>query len=68
MCAEIYVRGASVVFTRDGTDPTATLGIQADIGDIIVLNSREELETFEVIRQGATDATLDVEFFTDLSG
>ena len=68
MCAEIYVRGASVVFTRDGTDPTATQGIQADIGDIIVLNSREELESFKVIRQGATDATLDVEFFTDLSG
>ena len=68
MVAEIYVRGASVVFTRDGTDPTATQGIQADIGDIIVLNSREELETFEVIRQGATDATLDAEYFTDLSG
>ena len=68
MCAEIYVRGASVVFTRNGTDPTATAGFQADIGDIIVLNSREDLETVEFIRQGATDATMDVEYFTDLSG
>ena len=67
MVAEIYVRTASVVFTRDGTDPTATQGIQADSGDIIVLNSRDELDRFEVIAVGTT-ATLDVEYFTDLSG
>ena len=66
-CAEIYVRTNAVVFTRDGTDPTATKGIQADAGDIILLNSRNELDKFEVIRQSA-DATLDVEFFTDVSG
>ena len=68
MCAEIYVRTASIVFTRDGTDPTATQGIQADVGDIILLNSREELENFEAIRQGGTSATIDVEYFTDISG
>ena len=68
MCAEIYVRTASVVFTRDGTDPTATQGIQANSGDIIMLNSREELENFEVIRQGGTNASLDVEYFNELSG
>ena len=67
MVAEIYVRTASVVFTRDGTDPTATQGIQADSGDIIVLNSRDELDRFEVIAVSTT-ATLDVEYFTDLSG
>ena len=67
MCAEIYVRTASVVFTRDGTDPTSTKGVQADPGDIILLNSRDELDRFEVIRQGA-DATLDIEYWTDISG
>jgi hypothetical protein len=65
--AEIYVRTNSVSFTRDGTDPTATQGIQADPTDIILLNSRAELEDFEVIRVDA-DATLDIEYFTDLSG
>ena len=65
--AEIYVRTAAVVFTRDGTDPTATKGIQANVGDIIVLNSRAELDKFEVIRQ-SVDATIDVEYFTDVSG
>ena len=68
MCAEIYVRTASIVFTRDGTDPTATQGIQADVGDIILLNSREELDNFEAIRQGGQSATIDVEYFTDISG
>lgn len=67
MCAEIYVRTASVVFTRSTTDPTSTLGFQADVGDIIMLNSRAELDRFEVIRESA-DATLDVEYFSDISG
>jgi hypothetical protein len=67
MVAEIFVRGASVVFTRDGTDPTSTKGTQASVGDDIPLNSRHELDSFKVIRESA-DATLDVEYFTDLSG
>ena len=68
MVAEIYVRTASVVFTRDGTTPTSTLGIQADPGDIILLNSRDELDKFQAIRQASTNAALDVEYFTDISG
>ena len=68
MCAEIYVRTASIVFARGGTDPTATLGFQADPGDIIMLNSRAELDRFEAIRQGTVSATIDVEYFSDISG
>ncbi|MCB7129290.1 MAG: hypothetical protein J3T61_07120 [Candidatus Brocadiales bacterium] len=65
--AELYVRTNSMVFTRDGTDPTATKGIQADVGDIIVLNSRDELDRFKIIRESA-NGTTDVEYFTDVSG
>ena len=65
---EIYVRTASIVFTRDGTDPTATQGFQADASDIIMLNSRNELEKFEAIRQGGVSATGDVEYFTKVAG
>lgn len=65
--AQIYVRTASVVFTRDGTNPTSTKGIQADATDIILLNSRDELDKFKVIR-ASVDATLDVEYFTELAG
>lgn len=65
MCAEGYVRTASVVFTRDGTTPTATKGVQADAGDTIMLNSRDELDKFKGIAVSAT-ATVDFEYFTDL--
>ena len=67
MVAEIYVRTASVVFTRDSTAPTATKGVQANAGDLIVLNSRDELDNFKVIAVSSS-ATLDVEYFTDVSG
>lgn len=67
MCAEIFVRTSPVVFTRDGTAPTATKGFQANEEAQIKLNSRDELDKFKVIRQSA-DATLDVEYFTDVSG
>ena len=67
MCAEIVVRTSGVVFTRDSTPPTATKGIPAYADDIILLDSRNELIEFRVIRQSA-DATVDVEYFTALSG
>lgn len=65
--AQIYVRTASVVFLRDGTIPTATKGFQADPTDIILLNSRSELDDFKVIAVSAS-ATVDVEYLTDVSG
>ena len=67
--AEIYVRTASVVFVRSpGDPPTATRGIQADAGDIILLSSQSEVQNFRAIRQGGTDATLDVEYFSKPTG
>ena len=70
MAGEIYVRtgSGSIVFKRDAGTPTATEGFQADPGDIIVLNSRAELDNFRAVRQGGTDGTVDVEYFTDISG
>lgn len=62
---EMYVRTASIVFTRGTTDPSATAGLQADPGDIILLKTRAELDRFEAIRQGGTSATVDVEYFAD---
>lgn len=76
MCAWVYVRATNnsgtatgpVSYTTDGTDPTANTGVVANPGDIILLNSREELENFKVIEATATDAEIGVEYFTDLSG
>jgi hypothetical protein len=65
--AELFVRTAPVTFTRDGTNPTATLGFEASAGDVIRLNSRDEVDRFKTIAVSTT-ATLDVEYFTDVSG
>jgi len=63
----IYVRSNPVVFTTDGaTDPTATKGFQANSGAEISLNSKDELTKARFIRQ-SSDATMDVEYFTDVS-
>lgn len=66
--AEIYVRTASIVYKTDAGTPTATEGKQANPDDIIVLNSRAELDNFRAVRQGGANATVDVEYFTDISG
>ena len=66
--AEGYVRTASVVITKDGTTPTATLGLQADPGDVIFLRSRDEIVGYTALRQAATTATVDWEFYSGRLG
>ena len=61
--AEIYVRDKSVVFSRNGNDPTATRGMQANVGDIIVIDSHLQLVMLRFIRQGASNGALDVEYY-----
>lgn len=68
MAAEIFVRTAPINFTREGTDPTSSKGFTAYPDDIIMINSRGELDKFECIRATGTDATVDVEYFLDISG
>lgn len=59
---EAYVRTASITLTRGVVSPTASQGVQANEGDIIVLDSRAKLLALKLIRV-ATDATIDVEYF-----
>ena len=66
--AEIYVRTAAIVFTRDGTAPGASKGFQANAADIIMLNSEAECTSFKCIRATGDDAALDIEYFRDVSG
>ena len=66
--AEIYVETAAIRFTRDGTAPTTTIGFVAYPGDIIPLNSRDECEKWLGIEDTTTDASIDVEYYSDVSG
>ena len=66
--ASIFVRGSEgVTFTTDGaTDPTATKGTTAVANSEISLNSKDEITKARFIRASG-DATMDVEYFTDVS-
>ena len=66
--AEGFVRSASVVETRDGTTPTATLGKEWNLRDIIICRSRDEINSISLIRLAGTSATINWEFFTEPPG
>jgi hypothetical protein len=44
------------------------VGFVAYPGDIITLNSRKELINMKMIEDTTTDASVEVEYFTDVSG
>ena len=61
--AEIQVQTEPINFVKDGTTATALLGFVAAANDIIYLNSLQEIQRFSAIRNGASDATLEVLYF-----
>jgi len=61
--AEGHVRLASLSETREGTDPTATLGTEWDVEEMIYLRSRYEIVNFKAIEKTSTNASIDWTFF-----
>jgi hypothetical protein len=61
--AEGHVRLASLSETREGTDPTATLGTEWDVEDLIILRSRYEIVNFKAVEKTSTNASIDWTFY-----
>ncbi|KKK67097.1 hypothetical protein LCGC14_2957480 [marine sediment metagenome] len=59
--ATARVEGAQVRYRTDGTDPTASVGMVADPGDVIHVLSSRDLQAIKFIRTGGT-ATVNAEF------
>ena len=60
---------AQIRFTLDdSTAPTNAIGRLMEVGEIIVLESIEEMEAFAAIRTGGTSGVLDVEYMREESG
>ena len=55
------VDGARVRYRTDGTDPTGAVGMVADPGDVIYINSSRDLQDIKFIRTGGS-ATVNAEF------
>jgi len=61
--AEGHVRLASLSETREGTDPTATLGTEWDVEDMIILRSRYEIVNFKAVEKTSTNSSIDWTFY-----
>ena len=60
--ATITVETALIRWTRDTTAPTTTVGHLAGPGDVIVLDSNEDIVAFRAIRVGSTSGTLQTSY------
>ena len=65
-CAEVRVETAQIRYRTDNTDPTATVGMILEAGDVLYLQNLPELTTLsrtKFIRTGSTSATIDVTYW-----
>ena len=60
--ATITCEDAQIRFRTDGTSPTADEGHVLNPGDVLTLDSNEDILAFEAIRVGDTDAELRATF------
>ncbi len=64
LSALVQVTGAPIRWTVDGTVPAAATGFRADPGTTLQITGPFDLQGFQVIREGAVDAGLTVQFYT----
>ena len=57
-----------VRFTLDGTAPTSSAGKTLEVGELLTLDSREELTGFLAIRTGGSSGVLDIDYFAESAG
>ena len=57
--AVIQVFDDAIYFTLDGTTPSATVGFEAAVGDVIELDSLGKIQNFQAIRKTG-DAELEI--------
>lgn len=55
------VEGAQVRYRTDGTNPSASVGMVADPGDVIHVTSSRDIQAIEFVRVGSS-ATVNAEF------
>lgn len=60
--ATILVETANIRYRVDGDNPTSSLGLLANNGDVISLIGRAEIKLFRAIREAAADAALTCDY------
>ena len=64
--AVFVVETAEIRFTIDGSTPTASTGILAEIGDVVDIIGEHDVEKFQAIRTGSIDAVIQPHYFNAL--
>ena len=59
--AMVRVEGAQVRYRTDGNDPTASVGVVANDGDVITVSGFRDIKSIRFIRTGSS-ATVNAEF------
>lgn len=54
--------GANVLYTYDGTTPTALVGHVLPDGGVLVLRGQNQMAAFKCFRQGSTDSLVSVTY------
>lgn len=65
--ASMRLESAQIRFTVDGTAPTTTVGRLMESGEILELESVEEIAGFAAIRTGAVSGSLQVDYSREAS-
>lgn len=58
--ADITCEAEAVRFRVDGGDPSSSVGYSLEVGDLLILTGKTEVERFRVIRRDGSDSTLRV--------
>lgn len=66
--AIILVEDAAVRFRLDGTDPSTSVGLMAEVGSYIYLTTQDQVQRFRVIRRDSGDAILRVQYGKGMEG
>lgn len=67
IAATITCETQAIRVTTDGTTPVAaTTGIKMNVGDTMVLDSYQELVNFKAVRDGASDGTIQVNYYRSI--
>lgn len=61
--ARMQCLGAKVIFTEDGTDPTAAIGYEANVFETWEVWGYEALRNFKALRGTTTTAYLEVVYY-----
>ena len=60
--ASLSVNSGAIYYRTDGGEPQDGLGIPAYAGDVVELESTNDIKLFKAIRSGSVDAVIAVDF------